>query len=129
MERVRKRVKYKQRVIITGGAGFIGSNFLLYLVPKYRDTLFVNVDSLTYAGNLSNLKAIEKDDNYTFEQINICDFTALEDCFHRYQPTGLIHLAAETHVDRSIVGPAAFVETNIIGTFNLLELARKMIDK
>ena len=122
-------VEYKQRIIITGGAGFIGSNLLLYLVPKYSDTLFINIDCLTYAGNLSNLKAIESADNYVFERINICDYTALEDCFNRHQPTGLIHLAAESHVDRSITGPTAFIETNIIGTFNLLELSRRIMEK
>ena len=122
-------MEYKQRIIITGGAGFIGSNLLLYLVPKYSDTLFINIDCLTYAGNLSNLKAIESADNYVFERINICDYTALEDCFNRHQPTGLIHLAAESHVDRSITGPTAFIETNIIGTFNLLELSRRIMEK
>ncbi|MBU8934466.1 MAG: dTDP-glucose 4,6-dehydratase [candidate division Zixibacteria bacterium] len=121
-------MEYERRIIITGGAGFIGSNLLLHLVPKYSDTLFINVDCLTYAGNLSNLKTIESADNYTFEHINICDFAALEDCFKRHQSTGLVHLAAESHVDRSIMGPTAFIETNIIGTFNLLELSRRMMD-
>ena len=116
---------FEKRIIITGGAGFIGSNLLLYLVPKYPEYFFVNMDALTYAGNLSNLKAVENAANYCFERIDICDFDALSACFDRHQPDGLIHLAAESHVDRSIAGPAAFVQTNIVGTFNLLELARK----
>jgi len=115
----------QNRIIVTGGAGFIGSNLLLHLVPKYPDYLFVNVDCLTYAGNLTNLRGIEKAENYRFEHIDICDFDALADCFDRHRPTGLIHLAAESHVDRSITGPSAFVQTNILGTFHLLELARK----
>jgi len=114
---------------VTGGAGFIGSNLLLHLVSKYQDCLFVNVDCLTYAGNLSNLGSLASVDNYCFEKVNICDYGNLHDCFERYQINGLIHLAAESHVDRSIVGPSEFIETNIGGTFNLLELARKRFDK
>ncbi len=110
---------------MTGGAGFIGSNLLLHMVRKYPDYLFVNVDCLTYAGNLSNLVEIEQVDNYRFEKINICDSDRLGDCFESYAIDGLIHLAAESHVDRSILGPAAFIDTNITGTFTLLELARK----
>jgi len=120
--------KFKKCMLITGGAGFIGSNLLLYLVQAYPETLFVNVDCLTYAGNLTNLTSVEKAPNYRFERIDICDFDALADCFKQYNPTGLIHLAAESHVDRSITGPSAFVQTNITGTFNLLELARQRID-
>jgi len=120
--------KFKKCMLITGGAGFIGSNLLRYLVQAYPETLFVNVDCLTYAGNLTNLTSVEKAPNYRFERIDICDFDALADCFKQYNPTGLIHLAAESHVDRSITGPSAFVQTNITGTFNLLELARQRID-
>jgi len=116
--------EYKHRIAVTGGAGFIGSNLLLHLVPKYPDYLFVNVDCLTYAGNLASLKAIEKADNYRFEKINICDFAALGACFEQHAIDGVIHLAAESHVDRSITGPAEFIASNINGTFNLLELAR-----
>ena len=119
-----KSEEFERRIAVTGGAGFIGSNLLLHLVPKYPDYYFVNIDNLTYAGNLLNLKAIEEAPNYRFEKLNICDFEALKGCFDRHQIDGLIHLAAESHVDRSIVGPAAFIESNIIGTFNLLELAR-----
>jgi dTDP-glucose 4,6-dehydratase len=115
---------YSRRIAVTGGAGFIGSNLLLQMVPKYPSYLFVNVDSLTYAGNLSNLLAISAAPNYRFERVNICDRVALESVFQRYEITDIIHLAAESHVDRSIEGPAEFIQTNIIGTFNLLELAR-----
>lgn len=113
--------------MVTGGAGFIGSNLLLYMVPKYPQYLFVNIDCLTYAGNLLNLAAIERDGNYKFEKINICNFGSLGECFAKYDIDSVIHLAAESHVDRSIVGPAEFIQTNIIGTFNLLELTRKRI--
>ncbi|PWB70738.1 dTDP-glucose 4,6-dehydratase, partial [candidate division GN15 bacterium] len=115
----------QKRIAVTGGAGFIGSNLLLMLVPRYPQYGFVNVDCLTYAGNLANLKAIETAPNYRFERVNICDFAALENCFGTHRIDAVIHLAAESHVDRSITGPAEFVNTNIIGTFNLLELARR----
>ncbi len=116
---------FKQRIAITGGAGFIGSNLLHLLVPKYPEYLFINLDCLTYAGNLSNLTALENAPNYRFEHIDIRQSDELKACFDTYQFTGLVHLAAESHVDRSITGPAAFIQTNIIGTFNLLELARQ----
>jgi dTDP-glucose 4,6-dehydratase len=122
--------KYLKCLAVTGGAGFIGSNLLHYLVNKYPDYLFVNIDCLTYAGNLSNLTDIENKPNYRFEKIDINDFDSLKSCFDKYRFDGLIHLAAESHVDRSITGPAEFVRTNILGTFNLLELARNiMADK
>ncbi len=109
---------------VTGGAGFIGSNLLLYLVPKYPQYLFVNIDCLTYAANLSNLTEIEDADNYRFEKISIADFEKLSDCFDKYNFDAVMHLAAESHVDRSIFGPSDFVATNVNGTFNLLELVR-----
>jgi dTDP-glucose 4,6-dehydratase len=121
--------KFKIRIAVTGGAGFIGSNLLLYLVPKYPDCLFVNLDCLTYAGNLSNLSSIEQADNYRFEKVNICQFDRLESCFEKHRIDAVIHLAAESHVDRSIIGPAAFINTNIVGTFNLLELARHRLQE
>ncbi len=119
---------FDRRIAVTGGAGFIGSNLLLRLVPKYPRYLFVNVDCLTYAGNLGNLAAIERAENYRFEKVDICDLEALKGCFERHAIDAVIHLAAESHVDRSIVGPGSFINTNIIGTFNLLELARERIE-
>ncbi len=118
--------EFSRHIAVTGGAGFIGSNLLLHMVPKYPDYLFVNVDCLTYAGNLSSLKAIEQAPNYGFERIDICNYDALKECVARNQIDGVIHLAAESHVDRSIVGPAAFINSNINGTFNLLEMARRL---
>lgn len=117
--------RYSHRIAVTGGAGFIGSNLLLSLVPKYPEFLFINIDCLTYAGNLANLRTIEKAANYCFEKVNICDFATLRDRFEHYGINSVIHLAAESHVDRSITGPAEFINTNIVGTFNLLELARE----
>ena len=111
--------------MVTGGAGFIGSNLLLHLVGKYPQTSFVNVDALTYAGNLSNLTDIETASNYCFERLDICDFDGLRDCFDRHDFDAVIHLAAESHVDRAILGPAPFISTNVVGTFHLLELARR----
>jgi len=119
--------KFKKRVGVTGGAGFIGSNLLLHLVPEYPEYLFINLDCLTYAGNLSNLAAIENSPNYVFEKVDIRQSHQLRQCFMKYAVDSVIHLAAESHVDRSIHGPADFIQTNIIGTFNLLELAREKI--
>lgn len=118
---------WEKRIAITGAAGFIGSNLLWYLIDKYPDYLFVNIDSLTYAGNLSNLAGIEKKPNYRFVRLSICDFDALGHCFEKFNIDSVIHLAAESHVDRSIYGPAPFIETNMLGTFNLLEIARKRL--
>ena len=117
--------RFNRRVMITGGAGFIGSNLLLHMVPKYPDYLFINYDKLTYAGNLLNLVAIENAPNYRFERGDICDYEQLQRCCSEYDINAVIHLAAESHVDRSITGPADFVNTNINGTFNLLEMARR----
>jgi len=101
---------------------------LLHMVPKYPEYLFINIDCLTYAGNLVTLKSIEDSPNYIFERIDISDFKKLKEPFDEYNPTGVIHLAAESHVDRSIIGPSDFINTNIIGTFNLLELVRSVKD-
>src|SRR5689334_13941123 len=115
----------KRTIIITGGAGFIGSHVVRLFVTKYRDYKIINLDALTYAGNLENLRDIEDSDNYIFEKANILDAEYLEELFAKYQPDGVIHLAAESHVDRSILSPMDFVYTNVIGTVNLLNVAKK----
>lgn len=115
----------KKTIFITGGAGFIGSHVIRLFVTKYPDYKIVNIDALTYAGNLENLKDIENKPNYFFERINILDTDAVEKVFHLHQPDGVIHLAAESHVDRSIVSPLDFVYTNVIGTVNLLNMAKQ----
>ena len=112
------------RVLVTGGAGFIGSNFLLHMVPRFPDVQFVNLDALTYAGNLFNLVKIHDAPNYTFVKGSITDKSLVADLFERFDFTSIVHFAAESHVDRSIRTPLAFVETNITGTVNLLEAAR-----
>ena len=113
-------------ILITGGAGFIGSHVVRLFVNKYSDYLIVNLDKLTYAGNLENLEDVAELPNYNFEKGDITDHVFLEALFQKYNFDGVIHLAAESHVDRSILGPAAFVETNIMGTFQMLEAARKV---
>jgi dTDP-glucose 4,6-dehydratase len=112
-------------IIITGGAGFIGSHVVRLFVTKYPDYKIVNLDALTYAGNLENLRDIEKSPNYYFEKANILNPDELEKIFAEYTPDGVIHLAAESHVDRSIHSPLDFVYTNVIGTVNLLNVAKK----
>jgi len=115
----------KKNIIITGGAGFIGSNVIRLLVTKYPDYKIINLDALTYAGNLENLKDIETAPNYIFEKVNILDADELERVFTTHHPEGVIHLAAESHVDRSILSPLDFVYTNVVGTVNLLNAAKK----
>jgi dTDP-glucose 4,6-dehydratase len=112
-------------IIITGGAGFIGSHVIRLFVTKYPDYRIVNLDALTYAGNLENLRDIENRPNYVFEKANILDAAELKQLFDQYQPDGVIHLAAESHVDRSILSPLDFVYTNVIGTVNLLHAAKE----
>jgi len=114
-----------KNIMITGGAGFIGSHVIRLFVNKYPQYTIINLDALTYAGNLENLTDIDKQPNYRFAKANILDTEALEKVFDEYDVTDVIHLAAESHVDRSIVSPLDFVYTNIIGTVNLLNTARK----
>ncbi|MBL4637479.1 MAG: dTDP-glucose 4,6-dehydratase [Kofleriaceae bacterium] len=112
------------RILVTGGAGFIGSTLLNTLVPRHPEHQFLNVDVLTYAANPANLAVIEGRENYEFEQVDITDEAGVRSVFDKWRPNCVIHLAAESHVDRSIHGPRAFMLTNILGTFNLLEAAR-----
>ena len=111
-------------ILITGGAGFIGSHVVRLFVNKYPDTQIVNLDKLTYAGNLENLKDIQDKSNYIFEKGDIVDANYINDLFAKYQFDGVIHLAAESHVDRSISNPLEFIQTNVVGTFNLLHAAK-----
>lgn len=113
-------------IIITGGAGFIGSHVVREFVNKYPDYHIINLDALTYAGNLENLKDIENKPNYTFIKADIRDSERVNVIFDTYKPDGVIHLAAESHVDRSIADPTAFVMTNVVGTVNLLNAARRV---
>ncbi len=112
-------------VLVTGGAGFIGANFLLRMVPRHPGVRFVNLDALTYAGNLMNLRAIEDADNYRFVRGSVADAALVDELFAEYDVRSVVHFAAESHVDRSISAPMAFVETNTVGTVVLLEAARR----
>ncbi|MBG6246149.1 dTDP-glucose 4,6-dehydratase [Candidatus Symbiopectobacterium sp. 'North America'] len=112
-----------KRILVTGGAGFIGSALVRYLVTETQDSVVV-IDKLTYAGNLASLAPVATSDRFAFEQVDICDRPALDRVFATYRPDLVMHLAAESHVDRSIDGPAAFIETNIVGTYQMLEAAR-----
>ena len=111
-------------VLVTGGAGFIGSNFIPYFLENNPTTKVVNLDKLTYAGELSNLKEVENNPNYSFVKGDICDRSLVQSLFDKYQFDGVIHFAAESHVDNSINNPSAFVDTNISGTFNLIDVAK-----
>lgn len=113
-------------ILITGGAGFIGSHVVRLFVTQYPDYTIVNLDKLTYAGNLQNLKDIDQSPNYIFEKGDIVDANYINELFQKYQFDGVIHLAAESHVDRSITDPMAFVMTNVIGTVNLLNAAKEV---
>ncbi|ECQ6418770.1 dTDP-glucose 4,6-dehydratase [Salmonella enterica subsp. enterica serovar Amsterdam] len=112
------------KILITGGAGFIGSAVVRHIIKNTQDTV-VNIDKLTYAGNLESLSDISESNRYNFEHADICVSAEITRIFEQYQPDAVMHLAAESHVDRSITGPAAFIETNIVGTYVLLEVARK----
>ncbi|MGQ8819698.1 dTDP-glucose 4,6-dehydratase [Bibersteinia trehalosi] len=111
------------KILITGGAGFIGSAVVRHIINHTQDTV-INLDKLTYAGNLESLESVANSPRYHFEQVDICNRAELDRVFTQYQPDAVMHLAAESHVDRSIDGPAAFIETNIVGTYTLLEAAR-----
>ena len=112
------------RILVTGGAGFIGSCVVRHIIKNTNDEV-LNLDKLTYAGNLESLNEINDNPRYQFQQVDICDTDKLEVIFNTFKPTAVMHLAAESHVDRSIDGPAAFIETNIVGTYTLLEATRK----
>jgi dTDP-glucose 4,6-dehydratase len=112
-----------KRILVTGGAGFIGSALIRYLI-KHTDSVVLNFDKLTYAGNLQSLKSIEHNERYQFVLGDICDRVKVSQALEKFQPDYIMHLAAESHVDRSIDGPGEFIQTNIVGTYNLLEAAR-----
>ncbi|MBB4810080.1 dTDP-glucose 4,6-dehydratase [Acinetobacter johnsonii] len=112
------------RILVTGGAGFIGSAVIRHIIQNTQHQV-LNVDKLTYAGNLESLTSVDNNERYQFSQTDICDQVELEKIFQEFQPDAVMHLAAESHVDRSIDGPAAFIQTNIVGTYSLLEAARK----
>ena len=117
-------MNFKRNILITGGAGFIGSHVVRLFVNKYPEYHIINLDKLTYAGNLANLKDIEDQPNYTFVKADICDFDKMMELFKTYSIDGVIHLAAESHVDRSIKDPFTFAQTNVMGTLSLLQAAK-----
>lgn len=111
------------KILVTGGAGFIGSAVVRHIISDTGDSV-INLDKLTYAGNLESLASVSSSERYSFEQVDICNRAELDRVFALHQPDAVMHLAAESHVDRSITGPADFIETNIVGTYTLLEAAR-----
>lgn len=117
-----------KKILVTGGAGFIGSSFIRMILSEHSDCVVLNLDKLTYAGNLESLKCVQDNDRYGFVRADICDKAKVEQIFEDFKPDAVLHLAAESHVDRSIDGPADFIQTNIVGTCNLLECARSYWD-
>ena len=117
-----------KNILVTGGAGFIGSHLVRLLVNKYPEYHIINMDVLTYAGNLKNLKDIESKKNYSFVKCDICDFEKVKQIFKKHKIDSVIHLAAESHVDRSIIDPFSFAQTNIMGTLSLLQAAKEYWD-
>ncbi len=115
----------RKKILVTGGAGFIGSNFILYFLKKYPDYQIINLDKLTYASDLKNLENADENENYSFIQGDIQDYKFLDNIFDQFKITDVIHLAAESHVDNSIEEPEEFIKTNVNGTFNLVDVARK----
>ena len=115
----------KKTYLVTGGAGFIGSNFIIYMLTKYKDINIINLDSLTYAGNLENLKSVENNENYRFIKADICSREEIENVFRENEIDYVVNFAAQSHVDRSIKNPSIFVKTNVEGTLNLLEASKK----
>mgnify|MGYP001314437265 FL=1 len=114
-----------KNILVTGGAGFIGSNFVRYMLNKYKNYNIINYDKLTYAGNIRNLVGVDKYKNYKFIKADICNYKKLDDTFKSEKIDNVIHFAAESHVDKSILDPFSFVKTNVLGTLNLLEVSRK----
>jgi len=112
------------KILVTGGAGFIGSAVVRHIINNTQDSV-INLDKLTYAGNLESLVSVSASERYAFEQVDICDRAQLDRVFSQHKPDAVMHLAAESHVDRSITGPADFIQTNIVGTYTLLEAARQ----
>lgn len=114
------------KIIVTGGAGFIGSNLILHLFQKYPDWSIYNLDKLTYASDRSYLTPIKDSERYHFKKVDLVDRDAVKDIVKTFQPDGVIHLAAESHVDNSITGPEPFIQSNVVGTFNILEECRQL---